>query len=182
MSTKPFLVLDLQKSWKEEHHPRDSNGRFTRVRSGSRVATKTGKTGVVRKVTDEHYLIDYDDGKKARVKKENVLHANDIKNSKPVKARKAKEAGKKQSATKAANKANGTAKAKLVVDPTAKKPAAKKKAATKAKAEPAKKPAAKKEPAKKGEAKKPPAKPKAAPKAKAEPAKKEAPKKEKKSK
>lgn len=111
MTTKPVLVLDLMKSsaWKEEHHPRGKDGKFTTVKGGSKIATKAGKTGVVRKVTATHYLVDYDDGTKSKVKKENVLHANDVK----PKGRKKKAPTKKPTATaskKEAPKAKAPAK------------------------------------------------------------------------
>lgn len=126
MTTRPFLVLDLEKaqSWKEAHHPRDKNGKFTRVRGGSRVETKAGKQGIVKKVTDTHYHIEHDDGTKSRVVKDNALHADDIK--KPKRKKAAKPAPKKQATAK----------------PAAKKQAAPKKAAPKktaAKATPASK-------------------------------------------
>ena len=125
MTTKPFLYLDLLKSWREEVHPRDKFGRFSTVKGGSRVATKTGKTGVVSKVTDSHYHVSYDDGTSGRLVKDNVLHEKD--HTKAMQAQKkkkaaAKKAGKKQSATKATTKANGTGKAKTVKDPTVKAP------------------------------------------------------------
>lgn len=162
MDTRPFLYISLvsegevlEKSWREDLHPRDKHGKFTTVKGGSQVVTKQGKTGVVDKVTGTHYHITTEDGKKSKVLKDNAIHANDHKKAmdakkkeERAKKRKAKQAGKKQSATKATKKADGRGKAKTIKDPTeakktAKKPATKSKTATK-KAEPKKKTATKK--------------------------------------
>jgi preprotein translocase subunit YajC len=137
---KPALVIDLQKAsaartWREELHPRDEQGRFTRIRGGSRIVTRTGKTGRVHKVTDTHYHVTADDGSKFTVSKKNAVHYDDyeaaMKAAKKNK-RKASAAAKKAKATKASNKANATGKtgaAKPLADPT--KKAAKKKPAAK---------------------------------------------------
>lgn len=144
MDTRPFLYISLpgggevlEKSWREELHPRDKHGKFTTVKGGSKVITKQGKTGVVDKVTSTHYHITTEDGKKSKVLKDNAIHVTDHskameakKKEERAKKRKAKQAGKKQSATKAVKKADGRGKAKPIQDPTeAKKPA--KKTATK---------------------------------------------------
>ena len=121
---QPSLYIDLSKAvWREELHPRDALGRFTRVRAGSRVVTKTGKSGVVQEVGDKHYKIKYDDGKIGKVTKENVLHEKDHKKVIELqkKAEKKKAAAKKAKETKAKNKANATGKtgaAKHIIDPT----------------------------------------------------------------
>jgi preprotein translocase subunit YajC len=143
MTTRPFLYIAvpasegevLEKSWREDVHPRDTYGRFSTVKGGSRVVTKQGKTGVVDKVTGTHYHVTTDDGKKTKVAKDNAIHENDHKKVEAAKAKAAKKkkavakkAGKKQSTTKAQNKADGThKKAKVLNDPTAKasKPAKK---------------------------------------------------------
>lgn len=145
MTTRPFLFIDLQKgTWREELHPRDKFGRFTTVKGGSRVTTKTGKTGVVDKVTATHYHITTDDGKKTKVLKENAIHENDHKKVMEAKKKEerkrkaiAKKAGKKASKTKAQKKADGRHKTEVLADPTAKKKTASKatkKTATKTKA------------------------------------------------
>jgi preprotein translocase subunit YajC len=143
MATRPFLFIDLssqlEKSWREEMHPRDKFGKFSTVKGGSRVVTKTGKTGVVQEVGDGHYKVRTDEGKLTKVAKDSVLHANDHKkvmdaqkaDKKKKKATKAKV--EKTKATKTATKANGTGKAKVIADPTTKAPAKKAKTASEAK-------------------------------------------------
>jgi len=137
-TTKPFLYIDLSKAWREELHPRDKYGRFTTVKGGSRVVTKTGKTGVVEEVTDTHYHVRYDDGRKGKVAKDNAIHVNDHKKvmdaqkAEKAKAKKRKAAAEKAKKTKEHNKTNATGKtgaAKPLKDPTATAP---KKAAKKA--------------------------------------------------
>ncbi len=139
-TTKPFLFIDLEKSWREELHPRDQYGKFTTVKGGSRVVTKTGKTGVVEETTSTHYHVRYDDGKKGKIKKDSAIHEKDHtkvleaqkKAKKKAKADKVK--AEKTAKTKASNKANATGKtgsAKKLTDPTTKK-ATKKTTASKA--------------------------------------------------
>lgn len=135
MTTRPRLVIDLSKAWREEHHPRDKFGKFTSVRGGSRVVTKTGKTGVVKKNTGEKVLIAYDGGGTGTVHRNNVLHETDHKKVQTAKkkATRAKKAGKKQSKTKAQQKADGTQTVKQPIDPMKKAPtkkASSKKAST----------------------------------------------------
>jgi hypothetical protein len=138
MTTRPFLYIAvsdvLEKSWREDLHPRDTYGKFSTVKGGSRVVTKQGKTGVVDKVTGTHYHVTTEDGKKTKVTKDNAIHENDFKKVEAAKAKAAKKkkatakkAGLKQSATKAQQKADGThKKATPVKDPTAGKKAASK--------------------------------------------------------
>jgi hypothetical protein len=120
-TTKPFLYLDLSKGWKEELHPRDMFGKFATVKGGSRIVTKTGKTGVVHTVTGTHYHVTDAGGKKFKVLKDNAIHFNDhAKATAEAKKRQAKtkKATTKGKATKATNKANGTGKSKPLADPT----------------------------------------------------------------
>lgn len=136
MTTKPFLFVDLSKSWRDELHPRDKYGKFSTVKGGSKVVTKTGKTGVVQEVGDGHYKVRTDDGKLTKVAKDSVIHANDHKKvmdaQKAEKKKKATTKAKveKTKATKTATKTNGTGKGKNLADPTTK--ASKTKAPTKA--------------------------------------------------
>ena len=128
-TTKPFLYIDLSKGvWREELHPRDRFGRFTTVKAGSRVVTKTGKTGVVVETGDTHHKVRFDDGKLGKVHRYNVIHEKDYKKvmeaqkAEKAKAKKKKEAAKKAKATKEHNKTNATGKtgaAKPLSDPTA---------------------------------------------------------------
>lgn len=153
-TTKPFLFIDLQKSWREDFHPRDKFGKFSAVKGGSRVVTKAGKTGVVEEAGATHHTVRYDDGKKAKVAKDNVIHAKDhqkvldAQKAEKAKVKKTKATAEKAKATKTANKTNATGKtgaSKKVEDPTAGKKAvsnteAKKQAkAPKVEAKPAKK-------------------------------------------
>ena len=121
-TTRPFLVIDLEKAWREDQHPRDKDGKFTKVKGGSRVVTSSGKTGVVKKNTGDKVTIAYDGGGSGTVHRKNVTHEKDHLKAEAEKKKKAKakQAGKKQSTTKAQNKADGTGKGKAVADPTAK--------------------------------------------------------------
>lgn len=123
MATRPFLVIDLEKSWREEQHPRDKHGKFTSVKGGSRVVTSTGKTGVVNKNAGGKITVSYDGGGTGTLHRDNVLHENDhkkVQKEKKKTQRKRKQAGKKQSSTKAQQKANATQKPKTIKDPTKK--------------------------------------------------------------
>lgn len=134
MTTRPSpdisLVIDLQKSWREDLHPRDTYGKFSTVRGGSRVVAKNGKTGVVKKIAGEKVSIAYDGGGSGTLHRDSVIHENDHKKVMEAKkkAKKRATAGKKQSATKATNKADGRGKGKNLADPTVSKTPAKQKA------------------------------------------------------
>jgi preprotein translocase subunit YajC len=125
-TTKPFLVLDLEKSWREDIHPRDKHGKFTTVKGGSRIVTKAGKTGVVQSVSDSHYSIRTDDGKLSKITKDNVLHEKDHKRAvdEQKKAKKRSASAKKGAtagvATKAQKKADGNAVATKLAEPKGK--------------------------------------------------------------
>lgn len=107
-TTKPFLFIDLSKSWREDLHPRDKFGKFSTVKAGSSVVTKTGKTGVVEKVTDSHYHVRTSEGKLSKVTKDNAIHSKDHKKVMEAqkKTKKAKASAKKANATKADKKLN----------------------------------------------------------------------------
>lgn len=138
-TTRPLnfkLVIDLNKStWREELHKRDTNGRFSTVRAGSKIVTNTGKTGVVEKVSDTHYHYrEEGSGKLAKVAKGNAIHHSDHKKIKEAEAKtkKKKASAAKGQTTKATNKANGHGKAENL---EAKKATKKAVPAPKAKAE-----------------------------------------------
>ena len=112
------LYIDLEKaigtvSWREEIHPRDKFGKFSSIKGGSSVVTHTGKTGTVEKVDGDYYHVRHADGKKSRVKRSNVIHANDHKKimDAQAKTKKRKASAAVGQTTKAANRANGTGKA-----------------------------------------------------------------------
>ena len=127
---KTFLYIDLQKSisWKEELHKRNPDGKFTTIRSGSPVVTDKGKTGVVEKVTGDHYHIRHADGKKSKLSKEKVIHATDHKKAMDAKkkTKKRKASAVKGQATKTSNKANGLGKAEVLATPKVKMASGKK--------------------------------------------------------
>lgn len=127
------MQLDFEKAvWREELHPRDEKGRFTKkygwkaIRTGSKVVAKSGVEGKVVKVTDTHYHIQRPDGKISRIKKENVVHADDYKKVTETK-KQTKKASAKKKAT--ASKAKTTTTKKATVSKT--KTATKKKATEK---------------------------------------------------
>lgn len=121
--------LDLVKSWRESVHPRDTFGKFSAVRGGSKIVTKAGKTGVVQSSDATHHKVRFEDGKLGKVKKDDALHANDhakvedAKKKAVAKAKRDAKAAEKAKATKTANKTNANGKTgagKAVVDPTEK--------------------------------------------------------------
>ena len=115
------LYIDLQKSiaWKDELHPRDKFGKFSAIKGGSSVVTHTGKAGTVEKVAVDHYHIRFSDGKKGKVAKANVVHANDHKKVMDAQAqtKRRKASAAVGQTTKATNVANGTGKVQLIVSP-----------------------------------------------------------------
>lgn len=133
------LYIDLMKSWREAQHPRDTFGKFSTVKGGSRVVTKNGKAGTVQEAGATHHKVRYDDGKLGTVAKDNVLHEKDHdkvvaqRKKDEAAAKRKKSAAAKSKATKTANKTNANGKTgagKTIADPTAKgrnlaKPAAK---------------------------------------------------------
>jgi hypothetical protein len=117
----------LQKSWRDSLHPRDTYGKFTAIKGGSKVVTSTGKAGVVQETGDTHHKVRFEDGRVGKVKRENVLHANDhakvveAKKKADAKAKRAANAAAKGKATKEANKTNatgGTGRGQNLTDPT----------------------------------------------------------------
>lgn len=131
MNAKPILYInpDMHKatSWREDLHPRDKYGKFSTVKGGSRIVTKAGKSGVVEEVTDTHYHMRGEDGRKSKVAKHNAIHEKDHKKvmnhraQEEKKQKRKKAAASKAKATKEHNKTNATGKtgaAKVIKDPT----------------------------------------------------------------
>jgi DNA-directed RNA polymerase specialized sigma subunit/preprotein translocase subunit YajC len=121
--------------WREDLHKRDPKGRFSTIRTGSSVVTSTGKAGVVESTTDSHYHIRFQDGKKGKVAKHHVIHAEDHKRimEADAKAKKRKTSAAKGQTTKATNKANGHGKAQVLASEAPKMATAKKQQTTKVK-------------------------------------------------